>query len=70
MKLQFIKAPLKISLGLVATLSGCLKDSTFDDGQSQSFTGSNTQVISLGINVQTSTNFTSYAYDNILTTSR
>lgn len=64
MKLQFIKAPLILTLVFSVAFTGCLKDSYFDEGQTQSFMGSTTQVISLGINVQSANNFTSYAYNN------
>jgi len=64
MKLKFIKAPLILALILTITLSGCLKDDLFDSGQTQAFVGSNTKVISLGLNVQSTDNSISYAYNN------
>jgi hypothetical protein len=67
MKLQFIKAPLILTFLFSVVLTGCLKDSYFDSGQSQAIYGSTTQVISLGINVQSPDNFTSYAYSNTFT---
>jgi hypothetical protein len=64
MKLKFIKAPLILALIFMVTLSGCLKDSLFDSQQTQAFVGSNTKVISLGLNVQSTNNSISYAYNN------
>ena len=64
MKLKFIKAPLILILVSMVILPACLKDKLFDDGQTQAFVGSNTKVISLGLNVQSTNNSATYAYSN------
>jgi len=67
MKLQFIKVPLILVLLSTMSLTGCLKDDEFNSGQTQAFTGSTTQVISLGINVLGTNNFAAIPISDGLT---
>src|SRR5258708_10353062 len=64
MKLHLIKPSFILVLMLSLMMAGCLKDKAFDNGQIQSFHGSSTKVISLGINVLTQQNFSLLAFDN------
>lgn len=65
MKLHYdIKLPLILCLLLTMGTTGCLKDKEFDDGSIQSTHGSGVKVISLGINVATSDNYSALAISN------
>lgn len=62
MKILFIRA-LSIVLILSVTVTGCLKDTAFDNGQIQSVAGGNTKVIGLGLTVSNSSNFVTISVD-------
>jgi hypothetical protein len=66
MKLQFRNTPLIMAAIFAFFITGCLKDQQFEDGQTQAFAGSQTQVISLGINTRSAANNASIAVSNIL----
>ena len=67
MKLQFIKSPLILVLILAITATSCLKDKAFKNGSIQSGSGgsgTNTELISIGLTVSSTSNFLVAAYDN------
>jgi len=64
MNFQSIK-PAIVAVPLFSlAMAGCLKDNDFDNHKIQSFSGSQTKVISLGINVRSVQNFSTLAYNN------
>ncbi len=64
MKLHFIKTSLLFACVFVVTLSGCLKDKGYDNGEYNGTHGSKINVISLGVNVASVLNFSILAYNN------
>lgn len=63
MKLHFIKSPFLLTLILSITVTSCLKDKAFDNGDIQSLHGSNVKVISIAVFVSSQANFLAAAYD-------
>jgi len=62
MKILFIRAlPVVLILSIVVT--GCLKDTAFDNGQIQSVAGGNIKVIGFGLTVSNSSNFLTLSVD-------
>lgn len=66
MKLNIIKITLLMLSAFSLTMTGCLKDKAFDNGEIQSGAGSNSsiKVVSIGLTTSSTSNFLSASFDN------